>query len=135
MCSSPEFPNGRGGGRPREYQPPPRIDSDESNSTQVNIWWERECPWCSIGRCKFEAGSAEFGGKVEVQHRSFELAPDTPVDFIGTPTDYLSQRRAIPAEQVIQMLTDIAKSVGLEYDHEHVHQSNRVPSHELRHFV
>lgn len=95
-----------------------------------------QCPWCYIGKRKFEAGVAGFGGEVEVEHHSLELAPDTPVDFTGTPTDYLSQRKGIPAEQATQMLTNvtsIAKSVGLDYDYENVHQTNTVLSHELLH--
>ena len=109
-----------------------------SNPIKVDIWSDVQCPWCYIGKRKFEAGAAQFGGDVEVEYHSFELAPDTPVDFDGTPTDYLSQRKGIPAEQVTQMLanvTDIAKSVGLDYDYDHVHQTNTVISHELIHFA
>ena len=109
-----------------------------SNPIKVDIWSDVQCPWCYIGKRKFEAGAEQFGGEVEVEYHSFELAPDTPVDFDGTPTDYLSQRKGIPAEQVSQMLanvTDIAKSVGLDYDYDHVHQTNTVISHELIHFA
>ena len=109
-----------------------------SNPIKVDIWSDVQCPWCYIGKRKFEAGAAQFGGDVEVEYHSFELAPDTPVDFDGTPTDFLSQRKGIPAEQVTQMLanvTDIARSVGLEYDYDHVHQTNTVISHELIHFA
>ncbi|MDJ0335398.1 DsbA family oxidoreductase [Salinibacterium sp. G-O1] len=109
-----------------------------SNPIKVDIWSDVQCPWCYIGKRKFEAGAAQFGGEVEVEYHSFELAPDTPVDFDGTPTDYLSQRKGIPAEQVTQMLanvTDIAKSVGLDYDYDHVHQTNTIISHELLHFA
>lgn len=109
-----------------------------STPIKVDIWSDVQCPWCYIGKRKFEAGAAQFGGDVEVEYHSFELAPDTPVDFDGTPTDYLSQRKGIPAEQVTQMLanvTDIAKSVGLDYDYDHVHQTNTVISHELLHFA
>ena len=109
-----------------------------SNPIKVDIWSDVQCPWCYIGKRKFEAGAAEFGGDVEVEYHSFELAPDTPVDFDGTPVDYLSQRKGLPVEQVEQMLervTGIAKSVGLDYDYDHVHQTNTVISHELIHFA
>ena len=97
-----------------------------------------QCPWCYIGKRKFEAGSAAFGGEVDVEYHSFELAPDTPVDFDGSPVDYLSQRKGIPVEQVAQMLanvTGIAASVGLDYDYEHVHQTNTIKAHELLHYA
>lgn len=109
-----------------------------NDAIKVDIWSDVQCPWCYIGKRKFEAGAAEFGGTVEVEYHSFELAPDTPVDFDGSPVDYLSQRKGIPVEQVTQMLanvTGIAASVGLDYDYEHVHQTNTIKAHELLHFA
>ena len=109
-----------------------------SNSIKVDIWSDVQCPWCYIGKRKFEEGAAQFGGDVEVEYHSFELSPDTPVDFDGTPVEYLSQRKGMPVEQVEQMLErviGIAKDVGLDYDYDHVHQTNTVISHELLHFA
>lgn len=109
-----------------------------NDAIKVDIWSDVQCPWCYIGKRKFEAGAAEFDGTVEVEYHSFELAPDTPVDFDGSPVDYLSQRKGIPVEQVTQMLanvTGIAASVGLDYDYEHVHQTNTIKAHELLHFA
>ncbi len=105
---------------------------------KVDIWSDVQCPWCYIGKRKFEAGAAAFGGPVEVEYHSFELAPDTPVDFDGTPVDYLSQRKGIPVQQVTQMLanvTGIAASVGLDYDYDHVHQTNTIKAHGLIHYA
>lgn len=109
-----------------------------SNPIKVDIWSDVQCPWCFIGKRKFEAGMAQFGGEVEIEYHSFELAPDTPVDFDGTPVDYLSQRKGVPLEQaqaMIERVTGIAASVGLDYDYEHIHQTNTVISHELLHFA
>jgi len=109
-----------------------------STPIKVDIWSDVQCPWCYIGKRKFEAGAAEFGGEVEVEYHSFELSPDTPVEYEGTPVEYLSQRKGMPVDQVEQMLervTGIAKNVGLDYDYDHVHQTNTVISHELIHFA
>ena len=109
-----------------------------SDAIKVDIWSDVQCPWCYIGKRKFEAGAAAFGGDVEVEYHSFELAPDTPVDFDGSPADYLAQRKGLPMDQVEQMLervTGIAASVGLDYDYDHVQQTNTVISHELIHFA
>ncbi|MDQ1597873.1 MAG: hypothetical protein QOI70_1297 [Microbacteriaceae bacterium] len=109
-----------------------------SDPIKVDIWSDVQCPWCYIGKRKFEAGAATFGGAVEVEYHSFELAPDTPVDFEGTPVDYLSERKGLPVEQVTRMLenvTNIAASVGLDYDYDHVHQTNTVKAHELIHYA
>jgi len=109
-----------------------------SEPIKVDIWSDVQCPWCYIGKRKFEAGAAQFGGDVEVEYHSYELAPDTPVDFDGTPIDYLSQRKGMPIAQVERMLarvTGIAASVGLDYHYEDVHQTNTVKAHELIHYA
>ena len=109
-----------------------------SNSIKVDIWSDVQCPWCYIGKRKFEAAAAAFDGEVEVEYHSFELAPDTPVDYDGTPAQYLAERMGLPmpqVEQMIQRVTDIAASVGLEYHYEHVHQTNTIKAHELLHLA
>jgi predicted DsbA family dithiol-disulfide isomerase len=109
-----------------------------SETIKVDIWSDVQCPWCYIGKRKFEAGVAAYGGAVDVEYHSFELAPDTPVDFAGSPVDYLSQRKGIPVPQVLEMLervTGIAESVGLHYDYDSVHQTNTVKAHELLHYA
>jgi predicted DsbA family dithiol-disulfide isomerase len=105
---------------------------------KVDIWSDVQCPWCYIGKRKFEAGAAQAGVPVEVEYHSFELAPDTPLDCEGTTADYLSQRKGIPASQIGPMLdrvTAIAASVGLEYHFDRVRQTNTVRAHELLHFA
>lgn len=52
---------------------------------KVDIWSDVQCPWCYIGKRKFEKGVEIFGRPVEIEYHSFELAPDTPVDFEGDP--------------------------------------------------
>jgi predicted DsbA family dithiol-disulfide isomerase len=109
-----------------------------SNAIKVDIWSDVQCPWCYIGKRKFETAVAGFDGEVDVEYHSFELAPDTPVDFDGTPKDYLAQRKGVSPDQVDQMLErviGIAASVGLDYDYDHVHQTNTVKAHELIHYA
>ena len=114
------------------------LKMDMSEKIKVDVWSDVQCPWCYIGKRKFEAGAEQFGGEVEVEYHSFELSPDTPVDFEGSTADYLSQRKGMPLEQVNGMLanvTNIAKSVGLDYDFDSVKQTNTVKAHELLHYA
>ncbi|TFD52622.1 DsbA family oxidoreductase [Cryobacterium sp. Hh11] len=109
-----------------------------TDTIKVDIWSDVQCPWCYIGKRKFEAGAAQFDGTVEVEYHSFELSPDTPVDYAGTPVQYLSEKKGMPLAEVEQMLervTGIAESVGLHYDYDSVHQTNTVISHELLHYA
>lgn len=124
-----------------EYRPLRRVGPRVSNLIDVQIWSDVQCPWCYIGKRKFEAAVEQFraeGGDVTVTYRSFELAPDTPVDFEGTPIDYLSERKGISPEQAQQMIgrvTQIAANVGLEYHYDEIHQTNTILAHELLHFA
>lgn len=105
---------------------------------KVDIWSDVQCPWCYIGKRKFEKGVELYGRPVEVEYHSFELSPDTPVDYEGDPVQYLSERKGIPVEQVHQMLdrvTGIAQSVGLNYNFAAVHQTNTLKAHELLHYA
>jgi predicted DsbA family dithiol-disulfide isomerase len=105
---------------------------------KVDIWSDVQCPWCFIGKRKFEAGVKQFAGEVEVEYHSFELAPDTPVDFEGTPVDYLAKRKGMQladVEAMLERVTTIASEVGLNFDYGSVHQTNTGKAHELLHFA
>jgi predicted DsbA family dithiol-disulfide isomerase len=105
---------------------------------KVDVWSDIACPWCYIGKRKFEAGAEAFDGEVEVTYHSFELAPDTPVDFDGSELDFLAQYKGMSPEQVKPMLdrvTDIAKDVGLDYDYDALQHTNTIRAHQLIHFA
>lgn len=105
---------------------------------KVDIWSDVQCPWCFIGKRKFEAGVAEFAGEVEVEYHSYLLSPDTPIEFEGTTVDYLVQRKGMPRDDVEKMLdrvTTIARGVGLHYDYDSVKPTSTTPAHELIHFA
>jgi predicted DsbA family dithiol-disulfide isomerase len=114
-----------------------------SEPIKIDIWSDIACPWCYIGKRKFEAGSGLFAGagegrSVEVEYHSFELSPDTPVDFQGSEVDFLAGHKGLPPAQVEQMIgrvTEIASSVGLDYDYDNLKHTNTVKAHELLHFA
>lgn len=106
----------------------------------VDIWSDIACPWCYIGKRKFEAGLAEFAGRddVEVTYHSFELAPDTPVDFDGSEVDFLVRHKGMPAQQVevmLEQVTGIAAEVGLDYDFDSLQHTKTLKAHEALHFA
>jgi predicted DsbA family dithiol-disulfide isomerase len=105
---------------------------------KIDIWSDVQCPWCFIGKRKFEAAVAEFGQPVEVEFHSYLLNPVADVDFAGTTADYLSQKMGIPVERVASMherVSEIASSVGLKYDFVNQIQTNTTKAHELLHFA
>jgi predicted DsbA family dithiol-disulfide isomerase len=109
-------------------------------SITVDIWSDIACPWCYIGKRKFEAGLAEFADRddVEVTYHSFELSPETPVDFDGSEVDFLVQHKGFQASQVRDMLdqlTGIAAEVGLNYNFDALVHTNTRKAHELLHYA
>ncbi|MBP1241661.1 putative DsbA family dithiol-disulfide isomerase [Frigoribacterium sp. PvP120] len=104
----------------------------------VDVWSDIACPWCFIGKRKFEAAVKRFDGDVVVEYHSFELSPDTPVDFEGDEIDFLSKHKGMPADQVQGMLENvagIAAEVGLAYDFDALKHTNTVKAHQLLHFA
>jgi len=109
----------------------------------IDIWSDIACPWCYIGKRNLEKGLAEVATgddapEVEVVFHSFELSPDTPVDFDGSEIEFLAGHKGMPADQVRQMLdrvTGVAAQAGLDYDFDNLKHTNTVKAHELLHFA
>ena len=105
---------------------------------KIDIWSDIACPWCYIGKRRLEAGVAAYGGPVEIEYRSFELAPDTPVDFDGSEVDFLVRHLRMSEDQVrslIDRVTQVAAREGLHYDFDAVRHTNTVKAHQLLHYA
>ena len=114
-----------------------------TDAIKIDVWSDIACPWCYIGKRNLERGLSAASADddapvVEVEFHSFELSPDTPVDFEGGETDYLSQHKGISAGQAREMLdrvSGVAKDAGLEYRFDLLKHTNTVKAHELLHFA
>jgi predicted DsbA family dithiol-disulfide isomerase len=107
---------------------------------KVEIWSDIACPWCYIGKRRFEKALAAFPHRdeVEVHWRSFQLDPTLPDHHDGTELDYLVQRKGMSRAQVSQMfdqVTAIAAEEGLHYDFGSVVVANSFAGHELLHLA
>lgn len=114
------------------------VEAGMSNPIKVDIWSDIACPWCYIGKRKFEAGVAEFGEHVEVEYHAYELAPETPEEVEGTALQNFVERKGVPLEQAKEMfdrVIGVAKQVGLNYDYESLQSTNTIRAHELLHYA
>ncbi|GAA3697334.1 DsbA family oxidoreductase [Terrabacter ginsenosidimutans] len=107
---------------------------------KVEIWSDIACPWCYIGKRRFEAALAAFPHRdaVEVQWRSYQLDPTLPDHHDGTELDYLVDRKGLSRDQVVRMfeqVTAIAADEGLTYDFASVVVANSFAGHELLHLA
>ncbi|WP_449408418.1 DsbA family oxidoreductase [Microbacterium maritypicum] len=114
-----------------------------TDAISIDIWSDIACPWCYIGKRNLEKGLEAVAGdddvpQVNITFHSFELSPDTPVDFDGDEIDFLAGHKGMPREQVEQMLshvTGVAENAGLQYRFDLLQHTNTVKAHELLHFA
>lgn len=114
-----------------------------SEPIRVDIWSDIACPWCYIGKRRLEAGVAAFDSRpasppVEIEYHSFQLSPETPVDFEGSEIDFLVAHKRLSEPQVkvmIDRVSDVARTVGLEYDFDALRHTNTVKAHQLLHYA
>jgi predicted DsbA family dithiol-disulfide isomerase len=68
---------------------------------RVDIWTDIVCPWCYLGKARFEKALAGFGHRdeVEVVHRSFELDPGWPAETTVPVITMLSSKFGMPPDQ------------------------------------
>lgn len=107
---------------------------------KIEIWSDIACPWCYIGKRRFETALNGFEHRdgVEVEWRSFQLDPTLPAHYEGTETDYLSRSKGMPAEQVEQMFAHVANEAageGLDYDFDSIVVANSFAAHRFLHLA
>jgi predicted DsbA family dithiol-disulfide isomerase len=107
-----------------------------SSPVTVHVWSDIACPWCYVGKRRFERAQRDFAGAVALEYHSFELAPDTPVDFEGSEIDFLAGYKRMPRPQVEQMLghmTELAATEGLAYDFAALRHTKTLLAHQALH--
>ena len=107
---------------------------------KVEIWSDVVCPFCYIGKCKFEKALEGFDAKekVEIVWRSFQLDPDMKYVPGQSVHEYLGKRKggsAAEGKRMNDAMTAMAKEVGLEYDFDRAIITNTMDAHRLIHLA
>ena len=107
---------------------------------KIEIWSDVICPWCYIGKRRFEMALANFAQRNEVQviWRSFELDPTAPQQHPGTLEERLAHKYGVSLQQAAVMnarVIGVAREVGLEYHLENARPGNTFDAHRLLHFA
>lgn len=87
----------------------------------VDIWSDIVCPWCYVGKARFEKALSGFPHRdqVEVVYRSFELDPGYPPDRRETTLAMLSRKYGMPEAQARSAearIAGLAQAEGLGFD-------------------
>jgi len=107
---------------------------------QVEIWSDVVCPWCYIGKRRFEAALARFehAGEVELRWRSFELDPKAPPRRTRAYPEAMAHKYGVPVEQArarIGQLDALAAAEGLPFDLARTQGGNTFDGHRLIHLA
>jgi predicted DsbA family dithiol-disulfide isomerase len=107
---------------------------------KVEIWSDVVCPWCAIGKRRFETALDGFEHKddVEIVWRSFELDPTAPREATGSATQRLADKYGVPLEQAEAMnarVTEQAAGEGLAFRMDCTRPGNTVDAHRLLHLA
>lgn len=107
---------------------------------KVEIWSDVVCPWCSIGKSRFEAAVERFehGDQVEVVWRSFELDPQAAHQHDGDLVDRLAQKYGMTRDQAQAAqarLTAVAAEAGLDFRFDRAQSGNSFDAHRLLHLA
>ena len=103
---------------------------------EINIWSDVRCPFCYIGKRKFEMALEKFPhkDKVNVTWKSFELDPNLTTNAEVSATEHLSSAKGISKEQakgMQQHVANVAKEVGLDFNSENTIVANSLNAHRL----
>ena len=111
---------------------PPRI--------QVDIWSDIACPWCYIGKRRFEAALDCFSGRdqVEVAWHSFELDSSAGLVNPMSTRDNLAAKYGETSEGAQKMLnhmTQMAAGEGLDFRFDALKLTNTFRAHQVLHLA
>lgn len=107
---------------------------------QVEIWSDIVCPWCYIGKRRFESALAQFPHRddITVTFRSFQLDPGAPRASDVTVGEHLARKYGVSLAQAAAMndrVSGIAAEEGLDYHLEHAQYANTFDAHRLLHLA
>jgi predicted DsbA family dithiol-disulfide isomerase len=103
---------------------------------KVDIWSDIRCPFCYIGKKKFENALEQFEHKddVKVTWHSFELDPQMKTEKKKNIYDYLAERKGISLERSRAMhehVTKLAHEAGLTFNFDKAVPASSFNAHRL----
>jgi predicted DsbA family dithiol-disulfide isomerase len=107
---------------------------------KVEIWSDVMCPFCYIGKRRFEDALQQFAHKdeVEIEWKSFQLNPDMKTDPSVNISQYLADAKGWTLEYAEQMnahVTEMAAEVGLSYNMDNAVVANSFNAHQFTHLA
>jgi predicted DsbA family dithiol-disulfide isomerase len=107
---------------------------------KVEIWSDVMCPFCYIGKRRFENALQHFEHKdeVEIEWKSFQLNPDLETSPDLNINQYLADVKGFTLDHARQMndhVTQMAAEVGLTYNLDKAVVANSFNAHRFSHLA
>ena len=107
---------------------------------RVEIWSDVVCPWCYVGKRRFEQALAQFPHRdqVEVVWRSFELDAQAPAERVGDYAELLAAKYGVPVargQEMIDTMTATAAQEGLDFRFDRARVGSTFDAHRLLHLA
>ncbi|GGW38036.1 DsbA family oxidoreductase [Arenibacter certesii] len=107
---------------------------------EISIWSDIRCPFCYIGKRRFEEalGKFEHADKVNVVWKSFELDPNLQTRTDIGAIDHFCESKGVGREQAMQMFNgaaQMAKEVGIDFKLDQSVPANSLKAHRLMHYA
>ena len=110
----------------------------ETPTISIDVYSDVVCPWCYIGKRRFEAGMAlaeaeDLGVKFEVSYRPFQLDPTAAPGVAGPVVEAYARKFGgmEQAEQILARVTSAAADEGLEFNMDRALRANTLLAHRL----
>lgn len=106
----------------------------------VEIWSDIACPWCYVGKRRFEAALAEFEHRddVAVTWRSFELDPGAPAERTGSYTGHIANKYGGTEEEaqgMVDAIIETAAGDGLDFRFDRIRPGVTFDAHRVVHLA
>lgn len=103
---------------------------------KVEIYSDVACPWCYIGKRRFDQALASFAGAsdVEVVYRPYQLDPDAPATAYPL-VERLEGKFGPRAAAMVQRVTEAARGEGIDMRFDHALAANTLAAHRLMHLA
>ncbi|MUP46484.1 DsbA family oxidoreductase [Gramella sp. BOM4] len=107
---------------------------------KVSIWSDVRCPFCYIGKKKFEDALEKFPNKdkVEIVWKSFQLDPSLKTDIHTSMLEYFVKAKGVSEDQALQMFsgaTKMAEEAGISMNIQKGILANSFNAHRLIQFA
>jgi len=103
---------------------------------KIELWSDFACPFCYIGKTRFDSALAKFKhkDKVEVIYKAYQLNPNAPLKMEGSASEAFAKGHRLTVEQAekkFEMFVTNAKTVGLEYNYDIIQMTNSFDAHRV----